>query len=125
MKKLTLILLIWTFWLTTPVKSVGVVPEYIIYSDSKTMDIDLIHDEVMEIAAQLFQYADKDSYDTLLQSGFERFNQANWQAVYKNHELIITVGDGQGNVVGGQFTKSEFCLPPVKPKSIVREWLGF
>lgn len=125
MKKLMLILLIWTFWLTTPVKSVGVMPEYIIYNDSKADDIDQIHDEVMAIAAQLFQYADIDSYETLLQSGIDRFNQSNWQVSYKDHELIITVGDGQGSVVGGQFTKNEFCLPPVKPKSIIREWLGF
>lgn len=125
MKKLMLILLIWTFWLITPVKSVGVMPEYIIYNDSKADDIDQIHDEVMAIAVQLFQYADIDSYETLLQSGIDRFNQSNWQVSYKDHELIITVGDGQGSVVGGQFTKNEFCLPPVKPKSIIREWLGF
>ena len=125
MKKLTLILLIWTFWLVTPIKSEGVVPEYKIYNDSKASDITAVHDEVMTIASELFQYADTDSYQILLQNGIERFSQPNWQVSYKNHELIIIVGDGQGDVVGGKFTKNEFCLPEVKPKSIVREWLGF
>ena len=125
MKKLTLILLIWTFWLVTPIKSEGVVPEYTIYNDSKAADIAAVHDEVMTIASDLFQYADADSYQTLLQSGIQKFSHEGWQVKLHNHSLIITIGDDKGDVVGGKFTKNEFCLPEVKPKSIVREWLGF
>lgn len=125
MKKLTLILLIWTFWLVTPIKSEGVVPEYKIYNDSKAADAAAVHDEVMTIASELFQYADTESYQTLLQSGIQKFSHEGWQVKFHNHCLIITIGDGKGDVVGGKFTKNEFCLPEVKPKSIVREWLGF
>lgn len=125
MKKLWVLLLIWTFWLVTPIKSEGVIPAYKIYNDTKQSDIVKVHDEVMAIAAQLFQSANRESYGTLLQHGYHHFDHEGWQVEYRNHELIITVGDGKGEVVGGQFTKNAFCLPEVKPKSIVREWLGF
>ena len=124
MKKLMLILFIWSCWVVTPIQSTAVTPAYIIYNDTHASNLDAIHDEILETAALLFQSADSDSYETLLQSGISRFGGSDRHAEYKNHTLMIVIGDGKGSIIKGDFAKNTFCLPEVKPKSIILEWLG-
>ena len=45
-------------------------------------------------------------------------------AQWENGELLITVGDGKGAVIHGDLDPQEQCLPEVKTKSLLMEWLN-
>lgn len=124
MKKFVIICLLWASLLSIPVSSEPAIVRYKIIYDSKNEKIVEIHEEVLNEANALFMNANASSYEVLMKSGIERFRKNGRKVSFENHELLVIVGNGQGAMVEGDFEENGFCLPSVKPKSIVKEWLG-
>lgn len=124
MKKIMIICLLWTSLLSVPVSSQSAKISYKIIYDSSNEGIVEIHEDVLNEASMLFMNANVSSYEVLMKSGIERFKKENRRVSFENHQLLVIVGNGNGSVVEGDFEENEFCLASVKPKSIIKEWLG-
>lgn len=124
MKKIMIICLLWTSLLSVPVSSQSAKISYKIIYDSSNEGIVEVHEDVLNEASMLFMNANVSSYEVLMKSGIERFKKENRRVSFENHQLLVIVGNGNGSVVEGDFEENEFCLASVKPKSIIKEWLG-
>lgn len=124
MKKIMIICLLWTSLLSVPVSSQSAKISYKIIYDSSNEGIVEVHEDVLNEASMLFMNANVSSYEVLMKSGIERFKKENRRVSFANHQLLVIVGNGNGSVVEGDFEENEFCLASVKPKSIIKEWLG-
>lgn len=125
MKKYTVIVFVWLMLLGIQVDGKVEPFAYTITYDQMTEDPYELKSKVENRYEDMMKGVAKEDQALLFQMGISSFYvEENLVLEYENHTLNIIQGDGEGGTIHGTFVEGEFCLPEVKPKSLLMEWLG-
>lgn len=125
MKKYIAIGCIWFAVLTLQVSSQSQSLSYRIHYDSNTQNTYEIKQAVIEQYQDLTYGVHNESVVTMISNNLNRFEvQQDVKAVWDEHQLQIIEGDGLGVEISGDLDAQSICIPEVKPKSLIAEWLG-
>lgn len=117
-----------TFWLvilSSVVVSKTTAPTYTLQLGSDTRNSGELKQEILDRYRELIRGVHEESTSVLLVHNLDWFMwEDSMNAQWENGELLITVGDGKGAVIHGDLDPQEQCLPEVKTKSLLMEWLN-
>lgn len=99
---------------------------YCVYFDTDTSNSAEIKQEILNHYRTLIRGVHEESEAVLVAHNLDYFIwNEDMKAEWNSGELIITIGDGKGAVIHGDLEANETCLPEVKTKSWLLEWLNF
>lgn len=124
-KRVNLFMIIWILIFLTKGSSETISLRYEIYCDSSCKDELWIKDEALRVYQEIVQGLDKDKRAVLVMKNLEQFEiNEDWKVDYNNDTVFITIGNGNGTILTGDF-EWVLCSNQVKPKSWIKEVLGF
>lgn len=124
-KRVNLFMIIWILIFLTKGSSETISLRYEIYCDSSCKDELWIKDEALKVYQEIVQGLDKDKRAVLVMKNLEQFEiNEDWKVDYNNDTIFITIGNGNGTILTGDF-EWVLCSNQVKPKSWIKEVLGF
>lgn len=124
-KRVNLFMIIWILIFLTKGSSETISLRYEIYCDSSCKDELWIKDEALRVYQEIVQGLDKDKRAVLVMKNLEQFEiNEDWKVDYNNDTVFITIGNGNGTILTGDF-EWVLCSNQVKPKSWIKEILGF
>ena len=113
------------WWMLLMVNTSGAIQkmDYIIYFDSDCHEEYEVKEEVIQTYKQLTENVDMDSKAVIIRNNLDKF-LADWDREIQldSATLIIEMGDSKGSRISGYF-ESPRCMPEVKPKSMIMEWI--
>lgn len=122
MKKVGIIIIISLLLLGFKNKSENKI-NYVIYYDSKqNMQYDLKY-HLQKVYADLVMGVKATYYEQLILDNIKLFAYPNCTITY-DQTLIVIQGDGKGVKLEGELMGYSVCMPKVKPKSVIKEWLS-
>lgn len=124
MKKYAIAAIIWFCFLCSKVCSTSEAIPYILYMDSERTDLYEVKEEVLITYENLMRGVSDESDMMMLVHNLEEFEfDDTMKAQFRNHELEIVVGDGEGAFISGELERDLLCVPEVKPKSWLLEMM--
>lgn len=124
-KRVNLFMILWILIFVIKGNSETVSLRYEIYCDSSCKEELRIKDRILDIYQEIVQGLDKDKRAALVIKNLEMFEiDEDWKVDYHNDTILITVGNGKGTVLSGDF-EWILCSNQVKPRSWIKEVLGF
>lgn len=126
MKKFCIMIGIWVVLLGTFV-SVNAKSEldYQIRYDSHTTDSYEMKNKIQEIYRDLVEGVHKESYVLMVLHNKERFvYKEDMRVSWKDNQLLIVEGDGEGDTIVGTLSANSVCVPEVQPRSFIAELLN-
>lgn len=95
---------------------------YVIYYDSKQkMHYELKY-HLQKVFYDLVMGVEEEYYEQLVKDNLALFTYQDCKISY-DETLIVVEGDGKGDKLEGELMGYSVCMPKVKPKSIIKEWL--
>lgn len=95
--------------------------QYQIQFDSQSKNIYQIKSEIIDVYRNMIQNIHSDSYSVMVGNNLSQFEVVDQTNVsYQNGILKLTIGDGKGSYISGDFNEYE-CVAKVKPKSFIQE----
>lgn len=114
---------IWLLLLSVGVNSKESTLCYQIAYDTNSSDLQEVKNEILNRYAALIRGVHEESELVLLLHHLDEFMwEEDMQAEWKDHQLQITIGDGQGAMIHGDLEPKQLCIPEVKTKSLLKEW---
>lgn len=99
---------------------------YTVYFDTNSKNSAEIKQGILDRYRDLVRGVHEESEAVLIAHNLSCFMwEDNMKAKWDSGELVITVGNGNGPVIHGDLEANETCLPEVKTKSLLLEWLNF
>lgn len=99
---------------------------YRIYFDTNTINSAEIKQDILDNYRKLIRGVHEESEAVLVAHNLDYFMWSeDMKAEWNSGELVVTIGDGKGAVIHGDLEANETCLPEVKTKSWLMEWLSF
>lgn len=124
MKKYLLVGFIWFCLLCTKVSSMNEAIPYTLYMDSHRDDVYKVKEEILTTYGELMRGVSDESDGMMLVHNLEQFEfDDTTSAQFKNNGLEVIVGDGKGTHITGELERSLICIPEVKPKSLLLQYL--
>lgn len=115
----------WLVILSTAVISKSVPLTYTLQLSSDTQNSAALKQELLNRYRDLIRGVHDESISVMVVENLDWFMwEESMNAQWKNGELRIIVGDGKGAIIHGDLDPQEQCLPEVKTKSLLLEWLS-
>lgn len=96
--------------------------EYTIYFDTEAKDTYEVKEELQTIYTSLVSGIHEVSYITMVLQNLDRFAyEDDMKADWKDNQLIVTIGDGEGVTISGELQSIGVCVPQVEPRSFLME----
>lgn len=117
---------IWLCVLGCAVNSKASTLTYTVYFDTNSNNSAEVKQEILNNYRELIRGVHEESEAVLVAHNLAYFMwNDQMDAKWDSGELIVTIGNGQGAVIHGDLEANETCLPEVKTKSWLLEWLDF
>lgn len=125
MKKYIAACVVWLCVLTIGVTCKDEAITYEIHYDTNSQDMAEVKNEMLKRYIDLTNSVHAESEAVMLLHNLEQFAwRTDMTSSFVDDHVLIEIGDGAGPVISGDLEVGEFCLPEVKPKSLLAEWLG-
>lgn len=125
MKKYMVACAIWMSMLTLGVTCKDAAIAYEIHFDTNSQDMLEVKNEVLKRYIDLTAHIHEESIAVMLLHNVDQFAwRGDMMSSFEQDHILIEIGDGLGSVITGDLEVGEFCLPEVKPKSLLAKWLG-
>lgn len=124
-KKCNIFMIMWLLFFMIQGSSEYPTLRYELYCDSSCNDELSLKEEILQVYKEIVAGVDKDKRASLVIKNKELFIlDENWELDLKKDTLIITIGNGNGTVLSGEF-EAVLCANTVKPRSWIKSALGF
>lgn len=125
MKKVFLFVFLFLFLTSQNIESKEKELRFVIYFDSKEENLIQRKNEILTIFNDAMSQLNDESIHTLLIEDIQALENEDRKVMYRQSTLYFYLGDSQGVRIEGNLYKNSFCMVEVKPKSLLRKWLGF
>lgn len=125
MKKIFLFVFLFLFLTSQNIESKEKELRFVIYFDSKEENLIQRKNEILTIFNDAMSQLNDESIHTLLIEDIQALENEDRKVMYRQSTLYFYLGDSQGVRIEGNLYKNSFCMVEVKPKSLLRKWLGF
>lgn len=124
MKKYVIAGIIWFCLLGTKIVSMSEAIPYSLYMDSNRDDVYEVKEEILSTYGELMRGVSNESDGMMIIHNLKQFEfDEMTSAKFKNNELEVIVGDGKGVYIHGELERKFLCVPEVKPKSLIMQYL--
>lgn len=123
MKKYMLVGAVWFCLLGTKIYSMNEAIPYTLYIDSHQDNLYEVKEDILTTYGNIMRGVSDESDGMMVIHNLEQFEfNENTTATFKNNTLQVVVGDGQGAFINGELKRDLFCVPEVKPKSLIQQY---
>ncbi len=93
----------------------------IYYDSNQKASYDLKY-HVQQVFNDLVSNVDQQYYEVMLKDNLNLFSFENCKVKYQEG-IVLIQGDGNGQLIEGELIKYQTCMPSVKPKSLIVEFM--
>lgn len=126
MRKFVMICMIWFMALCTQIQGDLCSFNYVIQYDSSTKDAYELKSKVESVYENMMKGLKEEDKALMFLSSIDSFYvEDNLDVAYEKGTLYVEQGNKEGVSIHGIFKEGEFCMPEVKPKSLLRRLFRF
>lgn len=124
MKKYIIVGIVWFCLLGTKIYSMNESIPYTLHMDSQQDNLYEVKEEILTTYGNIMRGVSDESDGMMIIHNLEQFAFDEYTiATYKDNTLQVVVGDGKGSYIHGELKRDLFCIPEVKPKSLLQQYL--